>query len=281
MNRCIELTVDESRRQTRRIQDVQRQLETVAGLELLQKRAALQLLHQNAQRLLSPVHVVNNLAPTLDFTDARIRSRRDNAKFLTLIRAVAFVHQHQRELKRLADGTAYIEVTVADIAIAERLAKVAFPRAPDELPPKTRELLERLRALVAARHVQGDDDVAFTVRDVREALQMGHSAVAKHIKRLVELEYLEASRTVHHSQREWFRLVEGPGAFDGSAEKPSAVSEKPSAPLPHPTADGFDAASIRKDTEDNEPSTLPRSFPVHAGSHHDGSAMTHAVEAAE
>ncbi len=42
-------------------------------------------LHQDAQRLLRPIAVVNSYAPRLTFLDTRTRTWRDHEKYLTLI----------------------------------------------------------------------------------------------------------------------------------------------------------------------------------------------------
>ena len=55
--------------------------------------------HQNAQRLLRPLLVVNPFAEQLTFLDDRTRTRRDHVKYLTLIRAIALLHQYQRPVK--------------------------------------------------------------------------------------------------------------------------------------------------------------------------------------
>ena len=48
--------------------------------------------------------------------------RRDHMKYLTLIRAIALLHQHQRTVKT-ERGVSYIEATRDDIATADRLMK--------------------------------------------------------------------------------------------------------------------------------------------------------------
>ena len=98
LNSCIVLTVDESRQQTRAIHDAQRRQQTLEGLVEAQERKALLTGHQNAQRLLEPLHVVNPFADRLTFSDHQTRTRRDHAKYLSLIQAVALLHQHQREI---------------------------------------------------------------------------------------------------------------------------------------------------------------------------------------
>ena len=58
-------------------------------------------LHRNAQRLLRPLARRQPLRrPAHASADARTRMRRDHMKYLTLIRAVTLLHQHQRERGR-------------------------------------------------------------------------------------------------------------------------------------------------------------------------------------
>jgi hypothetical protein len=52
LNRCIVLTVDESREQTRRIHELQRQARTLDGLRHKLDKTAILAAHRNAQRLL-------------------------------------------------------------------------------------------------------------------------------------------------------------------------------------------------------------------------------------
>ncbi len=78
-------------------------------------------LHRNAQRLLRPITVVNN-HDVGEFPDYMTRTRRDHKKLLTLIEAIALLHQHQREIKtitREGDTLEYIEATEQDVKLAE------------------------------------------------------------------------------------------------------------------------------------------------------------------
>ncbi len=97
--------------------------------------------------------VVNPYARELTFLDSRTRTRRDHMKYLTLIRAIALLHQHQRSRKTVThNGKAleYIEVTLDDIATANRLAHEVLGRSLDELPPQTRRLLLFVDEMVSA-----------------------------------------------------------------------------------------------------------------------------------
>ena len=122
LNRCLVLTVNESREQTRAIHAIQRNRETLEGLLAKTQRESLLALHRNAQRLLKPLAVVNPYADQLSFRDDQTRSRRDHVKYLTLIRSIALLHQFQREVKSHG-ALRYIEVTLGDIELANELAQ--------------------------------------------------------------------------------------------------------------------------------------------------------------
>ena len=123
-NRCLTLVVDVSAAQTARIHTLQRERRTLAGLITREERKELLRVLKNAQRLLAPLHVVNPFASALTFPSERTRARRDHEKYLTLIDAIALLHQHQRPIRQhVVAGRAvdYIEATPADIALANEL----------------------------------------------------------------------------------------------------------------------------------------------------------------
>ena len=198
LNRCIVLTVDEDREQTRAIHRMQRKAQTIEGLLARRDREYVQKLHQNAQRLLRPILVANPYAEQLTFLDEKTRTRRDHMKYLTLIRTIALLHQHQRPRKRLSHHgkeLEYIEVEPSDITLANNLAHEVLGRSLDELPPQTRRLLEHIDDMVttASECLQMTrSDYRFTRREVREYTGWGHTQLKVHLKRLEEMEYLLA-----------------------------------------------------------------------------------------
>lgn len=196
-NRCLVLSVNETRAQTAAIHRRQRFEETLEGLLASENRAAIIARHQNAQRLLRPLRVVNPYAEQLTFLDDKTQHRRDHQKYLAFIRAIALLHQHQREIKNAvtSDGEVveYIEATLDDIAAANALAHEVLGRTLDELPPQTRALLTIIHDMVRAACEKADmrqGDYRFTRRDVREASGWGLTQLKVHLKRLEELEYL-------------------------------------------------------------------------------------------
>jgi DNA primase len=200
LNRCLVLSVDENREQTRKIHELQRQAETIEGLLAAKEKNRIVRLHRNAQRLIRPLLVANPYAGRLTFLDDRTRTRRDHVKYLTLIRAIALLHQHQRDVKTIEhEGKVveYIEATLEDIATANRLAAEVLGRSLDELPPQTRRLLELLDGWVTKeteRLKKGRADFLFSRRDLRAAAGWGDTQLKVHLSRLVDLEYLLVHR---------------------------------------------------------------------------------------
>lgn len=194
-NRCLTLTVDESREQTERIHHLQRQARTLEGLRLKKKKQRLLTLMRNAQRLLEPVDVVNPWADQLTFTAERTRTRRDHEKYLTLIDAIALLHQHQRGTEKDDDGKLFIRVTLDDIALANQLAPELLGRSLDELPPQTRRLLDAVRQIVRERCEAEKVEASccfFSRREIREKLGWSVTQIRVHLDRLRELEIIAA-----------------------------------------------------------------------------------------
>lgn len=216
LNRCVVLTVDEDRDQTRAIHQRQRHSQTLAGMltaHAFQKTLAL---HRNAQRLLKPLLVVNPYAEHLTFVDDKTRCRRDHMKYLTLIRAVALLHQHQRPTKTVAHGDEeipYIEATLDDIAVANRLAAEVLGRSLDDIPPQTRNLLTLLDRMVTEgcrRQSQDRAEFRFTRREVREYTRWGNTQLKIHLARLVEMEFVIAHRGGRGQQFVYELLYDAP-----------------------------------------------------------------------
>lgn len=196
LNRCLVLTVNESREQTEAIHAAQRHAQTLEGLLAANEKSYITALHQNAQRLLRPLNVVNPFASQLTFMSDKTRTRRDHMKYLTLIQAIALLHQYQREVKRVehrGQVVEYIEVTREDIALANRLAHEILGRTLDEMPPQTRKLLLLIQTMVgeqaAAQHCK-PGEVRFTRREIRDFTQWSDNQLKVHCMRLAEMEYL-------------------------------------------------------------------------------------------
>jgi DNA primase len=221
LNRCLVLTVNESREQTRAIHTLQRSRQTLEGLLTDSGREAIVHLHQNAQRLLQPLAVVNPYADRLTFLDDKTRTRRDHMKYLTLIRSITLLHQYQREVKTVqhkGKAVRYIEVTPQDIQIANRLAHEVLGRTLDELPPQTRTLLGLLHAWVSQqceKQAIQRSDWRFTRRQVREITGWGDTQLKVHLGRLAELEYVLTHRMLRGGGFEYELIYDAQGEAGG------------------------------------------------------------------
>ena len=196
LNRCIVLTVDESREQTQAIQKLQRKMRTLKGYEKKMQKSYIGKLHNNIQRLLKPYPIINPYSESLTFLDTQTRTRRDQEKYFTLIDSIALLFQHQRALKKgVINGkrTQYIEVTLQDIEIANKLACEVFGKTLDELPPQTRNLLTLIEEMVdkqCKKQKIERCDYRFSRRQVREYCNWNNTRLIKHLMRLEEFEYI-------------------------------------------------------------------------------------------
>ncbi len=216
-NRCITLRVNESSDQTAQIHDRQR----IGYVRSKSKRSpdAIRVLHQNAQRLLASLPVIMPWAQQLTFRHDQTRMRRDNAKYLSLIASITLLHQHQRKVIDLGSGNIALESTIEDVELANRLVSETMGQSLDDLLPQTRQLLvlidnwvnERSRESKLSRNL-----VRFTQRQLRESFGWRDSHVRKHLKRLLELEFVLAHRTGHGNGKQYELLYDGQGRDGGS-----------------------------------------------------------------
>jgi DNA primase catalytic core len=220
LNRCLVLTVNETREQTAAIQHQQRFEDTLEGLLANQTKENILKLHRNAQRLLKPLKVVNPYADQLTFLSDKTRTRRDHAKYLTLIKTITLLHQYQRETKIInhqGQAVEYIEVTIDDIEVANQIAHEVLGRTLDELPPQTRRLLnlinEHINQQCKAQELQCSD-FRFSRRDIREFTHWGNTQIRVHMDRLTEMEYLISHRGGRGQSFVYELLYDGKGEDD-------------------------------------------------------------------
>ncbi len=223
-NRLLVLSVDEGRNQTRAVHAAQRDAETIEGLVARARRAEVVALHANAQRLLAPVAVVNPHAPSLSFADRATRNRRDNAKYLGIIRAIALAHQHQRARKQVMvedTSVTYIEAAESDVALAESICATVLDTTTDELSPSTRRLLDSIDGFVAAR-----SQPRFTRRELRDATGLGDSQLKVHLARLCDLEYVMVERAGPSTSYELAPTYD-PDRPAQTPDRPGAATHRP------------------------------------------------------
>jgi DNA primase catalytic core len=211
-NRFLVLSVDEEREQTQRIHTAQREAETLRGLLSKLDREAVLKIHHAAQRLLRPLKVVIPFAEKLTFPSDRLRLRRDHKKYLSLIRAIAFLRQFQKPVKSCehrGQVVQYIEADAEDLRQAQQLAVTVMGRSLDELAPPTRAFLlalhELVQAVAGAQKIKAEQ-VRLSRREMRERLKWGEAQVRRHLARLVSLEYVACHRVPGTAARFTYQL---------------------------------------------------------------------------
>ena len=192
-SRFLFLTIDESAKMTDAIHKMQRQAETLDGLIRKKKQDKITKKHHNAQRLLKPLAVVNPFTKYLSYPSRSLRTRRDHKKYLGLIRAVTFLYQYQREIKKVevkGESVEYINVTLDDIDKANKLANEVLGQSLDDLANPSRTLLSAIYNMVEDMADKAIEVIYFTRRMIREYTGWTDWQIRAHIKQLEELEYL-------------------------------------------------------------------------------------------
>jgi DNA primase catalytic core len=217
-NRCFELYLDESEKQTRAIFAAQRRARTLGGWRSERQKEKVLRLHHNAQRLLRPLKVIIPYVELIEYPASWLRGRRDNDRFLSLIEGIAFLHQHQRRIG-LDHDSEYIEASLEDYAHAYDLAHQVFAEAGSDLPKHAADFLDRMgKAMrqLARENKSPLDAFTFSRRDVREALRQPDHIVKRTMRQLEELEYVQVQRAANGGSFR-YRLTPGetPSPLDG------------------------------------------------------------------
>ena len=200
LNRCIVLTVNEDREQTRAIHRRQREARTSKGYWRGASGPDRAPAPQRAAAL-APIAVVNNQRDEGEFPDYMTRTRRDHMKLLTLIRghcaaASAPAARSRRDHARRRDAGVH-RGHRDDVKLARAARRQVLGPSLDELPPQTRRLLLLIErdgeAGVRAPRSSGSE-YRFTRRTVRQYTRWGDTQLRPHLRRLEELEYLVVRR---------------------------------------------------------------------------------------
>jgi DNA primase len=221
--RFLMLTVDESAEQTRNIIETHFTKNTREWYQATNDEEAIMRLHHNMQRLLRPLTVVFTRELKLRWPANRLQMRREQRKFVSLVKAITLLHQYQRKTGtiRRADGTKieYVEATQRDIDLALELGKEAFARNLDDVSPTARRLLTYIIELVQQKY---DDlkaldpdrelyfhEVPFTRKELRDRIGWSETQVRRNIEQLMELGYLGKVSGRQGSQFRYLLLDDG------------------------------------------------------------------------
>lgn len=206
LNRSFELYLDESPEQTKHILEAQRK--SAAGIDQLneEEKTKLKRLYQNAQRLLSPIEVNIPYELEVSIPQSWIRTRRDHERFLSLVKVITLVHQHQREgqgsgVKGQGDESSRFKVqsskeaTKEDAEIARDLLKPVIGELSSDLAKPIQSFYELLKKKVNEEAGSiAIEDFKFSRRDIRTWLGLPDHTVKRSLNQLEDLEYIVLKR---------------------------------------------------------------------------------------
>ena len=192
-NRCIMLSTDERRLQTKTIM---RRLALHASGAIQADTPRILALHHTAQRLLKGHTIVipfaRRLAEVFEVFADRVECRRAYPMLLALMQASALLHQRQRAVD--PDGRLLAEP--ADYGLAARLLSGPLARTIGEsTSDPAKRFLERLVA--EAECPIEPMPIPFTSRDVRQRLKVARSTASGFLSELEDKGFLDATDAVH------------------------------------------------------------------------------------
>lgn len=183
-NRSFLIQVNETSEHQERVLEYQRK--EIAGLMDKSKEKEAQTLLKTAQLHLEPLEVTIPFGEELRIPDYVFKKLRTNAHYLTLIKAIAFWNQKQREIKQKADGTRYIEASLQDVEWANKLSKEVLLRKSDELNGALRGFFESIKSWMKANNIE-----CFYAKPLREKLRMNPMQINRYLKELDQRGYIK------------------------------------------------------------------------------------------
>jgi hypothetical protein len=202
--RFLLLTIDESPEHTKNILQAQMTKNMHDWYQMSAEDATIQRQHHNMQRLLKPLTVTFTRDLKLVWPYSRLQMRREQRKFVSLVKAITLLHQYQRKtgtMKRL-DGAKveYVQATQRDIDLALELGREVFARNVDDVSPTARTLLSHIIGLTKEKYDGMKEldpkkdlfmyEVPFTRKELREETGWSETQVRRNIDQLVELGYI-------------------------------------------------------------------------------------------
>ncbi|GAB1483427.1 hypothetical protein MASR2M78_22430 [Treponema sp.] len=211
-SRCFVINADESREQTTRIHERQRQKYSLERLKAgRETEGRILARHRAAQRLLTKRNIVNEFAPLLDFPVNLMRLRRDHDRFLDLIACVCFLRQYQKK-EEWEGAVSFIRCDPEDYRVAYRImVEGVLSSTMRELPAGAQLLYEELRLLAkreAKKQGVAVTEVTLTQRQLREAAGLAQTWVRENLRLLVDYEYVTLARGGSERSKGFYRLKE-------------------------------------------------------------------------
>lgn len=173
-SRSILLHMDESTEQTERVLSYTPPLHS--EIEEVQNEL------KNMIRVLKPHSVINPFSKSLILPHSIPMARRLNTQLKQFIEQITFLHQYQR----MTDEQGRLITTKEDVEFGIHLFMECLWLKVDELSPSTRAFYEQLKSYWS----EHDEDFSLSQREIRHHFGISKTGLQRHIKSLLELEYL-------------------------------------------------------------------------------------------
>jgi len=183
-SRSFLIQVNESPEHQEKVLEYQRK--EIAGLLDKNKEQQAQTILKTAQLHLEHLEVVIPFGEELRIPDYVFKKLRTNAHYLTLIKAIAFWNQKQREIKQKPDGTRFIEATLQDVEWANKLSKEVLLRKSDELNGALRGFFERLKS-----YLKNEKAGSFFAGKIRGIFRMHPQQLRRYLLELTQRGYIK------------------------------------------------------------------------------------------
>jgi DNA primase len=184
-NRCLLIYLDNSTEHLQAIMQYQRKCHA-GKIDKAEEEATKELL-RDMQLMFRNIRVVNPFAEKLTIPETDFKPLRSNAHYLLFIEAITFIHQFQREIKKDAQGMPYIETTLEDIELANKLLKDVLLAKSDELTKACRDFLELVKV-----KLQENKKQSFFKNDIREWTRINPNNLKHYLKTLHFYGYIKS-----------------------------------------------------------------------------------------
>jgi DNA primase len=197
MSRLFLIAIDESKEQTKKINEYQ--AKEAAGLIHKQEQKNHQTELKNFVRLLQPYNVHNPHATKLKLPEGIRDERRLYRLYLYFIDMITVLHQYQRN--KTPQGK--LIATKQDCQQAKDLLFECIMLKMDELDGSLRQFFERLKDYVIK---QNNNNYEFTQKEIREHLKISKTHLQRFINELIYLEYVQQTSS-HANRGSKFRIL--------------------------------------------------------------------------
>lgn len=191
--RIIVLYVDTSEKQTKKVVEAVKFKESIYQGAKNQQIEHIRRKHHAFQRTLEPLEVVIPFYKYINFPTKENRARRDITAFASIIKAVTFIHQKQKEIK----PGGYIEADINDYGIAYYISKKILDRTLSGIHPNARKLLIALQDFWERKMQELPDkqvpDYSFTHKNIERETGLNGSFIRKYMKALRQTIYVKVA----------------------------------------------------------------------------------------